>query len=107
MIRRALPGSADVRTAKWIDNDTGKRSDVAHHFLYSEAANENLRIISEHKVKRVIFDGDRAVGAEIVPNKALQPNASQDIKTIHAAKMVVVCGGAMGWWWCKARARTW
>ena len=86
-----------VRRSPWLTlTCTGKRSDVAHHFLYSQSANKNLRIISEHKVKRVIFDGEKAVGAEIVPNKALQPNASQEIKTIHASRLVVVASGAMG-----------
>lgn len=81
--------------AKWVDAKTGKRSDVAHHYLYSQADNKNLHIIPESKVKRVVFEGDKAVGVEFVPNKAFKPDAPQETQTIRARKFVVVSGGAM------------
>jgi len=41
---------------RWIDGDTGRRSDVPHHFIYNQEHNKNLVIFTGQKVKRVIFE---------------------------------------------------
>jgi hypothetical protein len=40
---------------RWIDAKTGKRSDVAHHFIY-DRERENLQVVTGVHVKRVIFE---------------------------------------------------
>jgi len=41
---------------RWIDNETGRRSDVPHHFIYNQDHNKNLQVLSGCRVKRVIFE---------------------------------------------------
>ncbi|KAK5200626.1 inducible alternative oxidase 2 [Cryomyces antarcticus] len=61
----------DLKTAhgaehwlKWINRDTGRRSDSAHGYIHStRAVHANLHLVVNTKVKRVILEGDRAVGA--------------------------------------------
>lgn len=40
---------------RWIDSKTGKRSDVAHHFIYDKQR-PNITLTVGHLVKRVIFE---------------------------------------------------
>ena len=42
--------------ARWIDGETGKRSDVAHHYLYNHTKTTGLEILTGSLVKRVIFE---------------------------------------------------
>ena len=41
---------------RYIDGTTGKRSDVAHHYVYNQAHNLNLQIWAGKRVKRVIIE---------------------------------------------------
>ena len=43
-------------SARFIDGETGKRSDVAHHYLYNHLQNTGLEILPGTFVKRVIFE---------------------------------------------------
>lgn len=45
-----------MRDDRWIDGETGKRSDVAHHYLYNQTKTSNLEILPGSLVKRVIFE---------------------------------------------------
>ncbi|KAI0693654.1 GMC oxidoreductase-domain-containing protein [Cytidiella melzeri] len=83
------------RWPKWISED-GRRSDVAHHFIYDKKR-DNVTLIVGHIVKRVIFDGKRAVGIEYVQNPRLHPQAaSLEVITARAKRLVVVSAGAFG-----------
>uniref|UniRef100_A0A0W0G8L9 Putative alcohol oxidase-like protein n=1 Tax=Moniliophthora roreri TaxID=221103 RepID=A0A0W0G8L9_MONRR len=81
---------------KWIDRDTGRRSDVPHHYIYNQEHNKNLAVLTGKRVKRVIFEGDKAVGVEYVNDTVLNPNADQTVEIAKAAKLVVVSAGAFG-----------
>ena len=48
------------------------------------------------KVVRVVFDGTKATGVEIVADKETEEGADQTPHIINARKLVVVCGGAFG-----------
>lgn len=41
---------------KWIDGETGKRSDVAHHYIYNNMKNTGLEILTGTLVRRVLFE---------------------------------------------------
>ncbi|KAI0703058.1 alcohol oxidase-like protein [Cytidiella melzeri] len=83
------------RWQKWISEE-GKRSDVAHHFMYDKNR-DNITLTVGHLVKRVIFEGKRAVGIEYVKNPKFHPEAvSLEVMTAHAKSLVVVSGGAFG-----------
>lgn len=49
---------------KWINSDTGMRSDAAHAFIHPVATQGNLHVLTESKCIRVLFDGTKAVGVE-------------------------------------------
>ncbi|THH28874.1 hypothetical protein EUX98_g5304 [Antrodiella citrinella] len=85
-----------ARWPKWIDGQTGRRSDVPHHFLYTQQGNKNLHILTGSFVKRVVIRNGRAVGVEYVPNARLYPGASPEPVTVYAKKLVVVTGGSFG-----------
>ncbi|KAJ6574745.1 GMC oxidoreductase-domain-containing protein [Mycena capillaripes] len=84
------------RWQKWIDAETGTRSDVPHHFIYNQSHNENLKILTGCRVKRVIFENMRAVGVEYVHDTVLNPDADQTVHTARALRLVVVSAGAFG-----------
>lgn len=95
------------RWRKWINGETGRRSDSAHSYLYPEQdKNANLQVSTGCVVNKVVFEyvhffhcypigivlilsrGTRAVGVEYI----------KDGKTFvaKASKQVLVCGGALG-----------
>jgi hypothetical protein len=41
---------------RYIDIETGRRSDTAHHYIYNQDQNKNLEILVRHRVVRVIFE---------------------------------------------------
>nr|ALJ82900.1 alcohol oxidase [Irpex lacteus] len=85
------------RFQKFIDGKTGKRSDVAHHFLYNNLKTTGLEILTGTFVKRVIFENKRATGIEIIPNLTFQPNAdATKSKVIRAKRLVVISSGTFG-----------
>ncbi|THH14622.1 hypothetical protein EUX98_g9586 [Antrodiella citrinella] len=99
---------------KWIDGKSGHRSDTAHNYVYTQAHNKNLVILTGHFVKRVIFEyatlqihyhqpaadlkirNKRAVGVEYVPNTRLYQSASSKVLTARAKRLVVVSAGSLG-----------
>ncbi|KAJ8482000.1 hypothetical protein ONZ51_g5643 [Trametes cubensis] len=84
------------RWQKWIDAKTGTRSDVPHHYIYNHEFNDNLEILTGYHVKKVLFDGKRAVGVQCLANKRFQPGAEGDVFTVMARRMVIVSAGAFG-----------
>ncbi|RPD77156.1 alcohol oxidase-like protein [Lentinus tigrinus ALCF2SS1-7] len=84
-----------VRSSTWIDSKTGKRSDVAHHYIYNQNY-RNVHILSGYNVKRVIFKNNRAAGVEYLPNKRFHPNSGSEVVVAHARRLVVLSAGAFG-----------
>ncbi|KAJ7749671.1 GMC oxidoreductase-domain-containing protein [Mycena metata] len=76
------------RIPKYIDAETGRRSDTAHHYVYNQAYNQNLHILTNARVNRVIFDGEkRAVGIEYQTG-----GKSSVMQTARASRLVVSAG---------------
>ncbi|OCH90856.1 alcohol oxidase [Obba rivulosa] len=84
------------RWQKWIDAKTGKRSDTAHHYVYNQSHQRNLHVKTGYLVKRVIFENNRAVGVEYIPNVRFQPDASLEPLIARASKLVVLSAGTFG-----------
>ncbi|KAG2115188.1 GMC oxidoreductase-domain-containing protein [Suillus discolor] len=82
--------------AKYIDGTTGRRSDAAHHYVYNQAHNANLKIWVGKRVKRVIFQDKRAVGVEFTSDLVSCPDAGQSSSIVRASKLVVISAGAFG-----------
>ncbi|GMF00100.1 unnamed protein product [[Candida] boidinii] len=77
---------------KWINRDFGRRSDTAHAFIHSTMRNkENLFLLTNTKVDKVIIEDGRAVAVRTVPSKPI--GDSKVSRTFRARKQIVVsCG---------------
>lgn len=81
---------------KWINPETGRRSDAPHGFIHPQIAKGcNLHLLCDTKVARVIIENGKAVGVEVVPAEA-PTDSSAPVTTIKARKLVVVSSGALG-----------
>ncbi|KAG1870417.1 GMC oxidoreductase-domain-containing protein [Suillus tomentosus] len=80
----------------YIDGTTGRRSDAAHHYVYSQTHNPNLHVWDGKRVKRIIFEDNRAVGVEFTSDPVSCPDADQLPSIVRASKLVVVSAGAFG-----------
>ncbi|KAB5588488.1 hypothetical protein CTheo_8072 [Ceratobasidium theobromae] len=89
-------GHGSARLAKWIDPETGRRQDTAHCYIHTQSGNESLHIMTQTLVTRVIFDGTKAIGVEVIGNKNQDPDADQTPRKIIARKLVVLSAGAIG-----------
>ncbi|CAE6431149.1 unnamed protein product [Rhizoctonia solani] len=89
-------GHGCQRWAKWIDPVTGTRQDAAHRYIHPLSDNKHLHIMTETKVVRVLFDGTKATGVEVVADKDSEEGADQTPHIIKARKLVVVSAGAIG-----------
>jgi alcohol oxidase len=53
--------------AKWINPRTGKRSDTAFGYVHPvREIQNNLHLLLGHKVVRILFEGNKAVGIEYI-----------------------------------------
>lgn len=42
--------------SRWIDGESGRRSDVAHYFIYNQDHTKNLHVATGCRVKRVLIE---------------------------------------------------
>lgn len=80
---------------KWINRDTGRRSDSAHAYIHAtRAVHQNLHLVCNTKVDKVILEGGRAVGVRTVPTKPL--SQTQNVAKVYKArKQIIVSGGTL------------
>lgn len=79
---------------KWINRDTGRRSDSAHAYIHAtRAAHSNLYLACNTKVDKVIIENGRAVGVQTVPTKPL--GGQPQTRIFRARKQIVVSGGTL------------
>ncbi|KAJ7436330.1 GMC oxidoreductase-domain-containing protein [Mycena latifolia] len=79
---------------KWISSN-GRRSDVAHHYVYHKDL-KNLSVLDGCLVNRVVIENGVATGVEYLFDKRVYESAPQDMRIVNARKLVVVSAGAMG-----------
>lgn len=105
MSRGLTDGSNDFGTVdrygRWpknIDVQTGTRSDPAHHYIYNNSETKNIFILEEARVKRALFEDERAVGVEwLKENPVGAPfDSDEQVYTVKAKKLVVLSAGALG-----------
>jgi alcohol oxidase len=89
------------RWAKYIDPETGRRSDAAHRYVHAalDEGFDNLHVLCNTTVSRVLLAEDgTATGVEIVPTCATPFSTATPPAptTVLARKLVVVSGGALG-----------
>ncbi|KAK2802253.1 Alternative oxidase, mitochondrial precursor [Emmonsiellopsis sp. PD_5] len=80
---------------KWINRDTGRRSDAAHAYIHSTRSKyDNLHLKVNTKVDKVIIENGRAVGVATVPTKYLS-GTNPPRKIYRARKQIIVSGGTL------------
>src|SRR5271155_2322810 len=96
-----------AKIPKWINPTDGTRSDAATAFIQPlRSSHPNLHLLLKTKVSRIIFEGTRAVGVDIVAkynrselmltvSKIFDDAADQTPWAIHARKLVVISAGAL------------
>jgi alcohol oxidase len=96
-----------AKIPKWINPIDGTRSDAATAFIHPlRSSHPNLHLLLKTKVSRIIFEGARAVGVNIVAkynrseliltaSKIFHDAAPQTPRAIHARKLVVISAGAL------------
>ncbi|KAG8725934.1 hypothetical protein FRC12_023875 [Ceratobasidium sp. 428] len=65
------------RLPKYIDPTTNHRQDAAHRYIHPQANNKSLHILTKTKAVRVVFEGTKAIGVEVVANKAQVPDVDE------------------------------
>ncbi|KAH9481243.1 Alcohol oxidase [Psilocybe cubensis] len=81
---------------RYINGLTGRRSDTAHHYIYNQENNLNLTVLDRHRVIRVIFEGNRAVGIEYLDDLAGRKGGDVARVIARASRLVVVAAGTLG-----------
>ncbi|KAK0497831.1 GMC oxidoreductase-domain-containing protein [Armillaria luteobubalina] len=76
-------------------SSNGRRSDTATHYLYNQDS-KNVTLCDGTRVKRVLFEGTKAVGVEYVFDKQVYPDVEQSVRTVLASRLIVLSAGAMG-----------
>jgi choline dehydrogenase len=67
----------------------GRRQSAARAFLKTAIRRANLTVATEHHVRRILFDGQHAVGIEAIDDKNIS-------KRFWARKEIILCAGAIG-----------
>ncbi|KAK0716059.1 GMC oxidoreductase-domain-containing protein [Lasiosphaeris hirsuta] len=79
---------------KWINRDTGRRSDSAHAYIHStRAVHSNLYLCCNTKVDKIIIENGRAVAVQTVPTKPIGDDGG--VRTFRARKQIVLSCGTM------------
>ncbi|KAF5350182.1 hypothetical protein D9757_013076 [Collybiopsis confluens] len=83
---------------RYIDAETGRRSDVAHHFIYNleDSDKKNLHILPNRRVVKVIFESNRAVGVQHGAREDFQNDKGSPLQVAYATRLVVLSSGAFG-----------
>ncbi|KAH9046734.1 alcohol oxidase-like protein [Lactarius hengduanensis] len=86
-----------TRWLKWINAETGTRSDVPHNVIYPlKDTRPNLHSLTGVHVKHVTFDDEnRATGVTYALNPLFHPDGP-DTRTVRGTKLVLVSAGAFG-----------
>ncbi|KAG5733931.1 Alcohol oxidase [Termitomyces sp. T112] len=83
--------------AKYINRETGRRSDAATAYVHSVMdVQSNLYLRTNARVSRVIFDGTKAVGVAYVPARNRVHGAQIKETIVRARKLVVLSSGTLG-----------
>ncbi|KAI9447382.1 alcohol oxidase-like protein [Lactarius indigo] len=87
-----------TRWPKWINPETGTRSDVPHNMIYPlKDTRPNLHFLTGVHVKHVTFDDEnRATGVAYSLNPLLHPDGPRDMRTVRGTKLVLISAGTFG-----------
>ncbi|KAM5544874.1 hypothetical protein V8D89_001772 [Ganoderma adspersum] len=82
---------------KWIEQETGRRSDVAHSYIHPALdGSQNVHLLLGCAVRKVIIEDGRATGVEYVLNTKMFPDAGDTPRVVRATKLAVLSAGTFG-----------
>ncbi|KAI0247173.1 alcohol oxidase-like protein [Lactifluus subvellereus] len=83
---------------RWIDAETGNRSDVPHHMIYPlKETRPNLHILTGVHVQHVTFDSENcATGVAFIVNPLFHLDGPKETRTVRGTKLVVLSAGSFG-----------
>lgn len=80
---------------KWINRDTGRRSDSAHAYIHStRAVHSNLYLVCNTKVDKIIMENGKAVAVQTVATKPLSREQLKP-RIFRASRQIVVSCGTL------------
>ncbi|EIN11107.1 alcohol oxidase [Punctularia strigosozonata HHB-11173 SS5] len=83
--------------AKYINRETGRRSDAATAYVHSVMdVQTNLYLRCNARVSRVIFEGNKAVGVAYVPSRPRVSGGAVEETIVRARRYVVLSSGTLG-----------
>ncbi|KAI0247160.1 alcohol oxidase-like protein [Lactifluus subvellereus] len=87
-----------TRWRKWINAETGNRSDVPHHMIYPlKETRPNLHILTGVHVQHVTFDSEScATGVAFTLNPLFHPDGPKETHAVRGTKLVVLSAGSFG-----------
>ncbi|KAI9435619.1 alcohol oxidase-like protein [Lactarius psammicola] len=87
-----------TRWPKWMNVETGTRSDVPHNMIYPlKDTRPNLHFLTGVHVKHVTFDDEnRATGVAYALNPVLHPDGPRDTRNVRGTKLVLISAGSFG-----------
>lgn len=81
---------------KWINRDTGRRSDAASAYIHAtRAKHQNLHLQCNTKVDRVIIEDGVATGVATVPTKPVGGYKDVPRRIFKAKKLIIVSCGTL------------
>jgi alcohol oxidase len=81
---------------KWINRDTGRRSDAASAYIHAtRAKHQNLHLQCNTKVDRVIVEDGVATGVVTVPTKPVGGHKDVPRRIFKARKLIIVSCGTL------------
>ncbi|KAK4140129.1 alcohol oxidase-like protein [Dichotomopilus funicola] len=92
-----VTASGVQRQLRYI-SPSGLRQDAASRYLrplLEDERRQNLHVLLEHRVGRVLFEGTRAAGVEFMANPEFQRDEPPKARSVRARKMVVVSCGSL------------
>ncbi|KAG6902856.1 hypothetical protein C0995_010741 [Termitomyces sp. Mi166 len=88
------------RWPRYIDANTGRRSDTPHNYIYKYTDSENtgLTVRERRRVVRIIFENSYAVGVEHVSdnNPRDESTRNPEPSVSYASRLIIVSAGAFG-----------
>ncbi|KAH9046735.1 alcohol oxidase-like protein [Lactarius hengduanensis] len=90
--------AVEVAQSRWINDETGTRSDVPHNMIYPlKDTRPNLHFLTGVHVKHITFDDENhATGVAYTLNPLFHPDGPGDTRTVRGTKLVLVSAGAFG-----------
>jgi len=90
-----VTGHGAEQWLKWINRDSGRRSDAASAYIHAtRAKHQNLHIQCNTKVDKIIIEDGVAVGVATVPTKKIHGQGDKR-RIFRARKQIIVACGTL------------